>query len=87
MSNTYMNVAVTPRSATVAASINPINALTPAAGYSLDLMQAGRALTQGVSCDFPTELTSCFGGVVPGDPVALQVVGQGLPVVLNVGWK
>jgi hypothetical protein len=86
-SNTYMTVSVTPRSATVAASVNPINALTPAAGYSLDLMQAGRALSQMVSCDFPTELTSCFGGVVPGEPVAVQVVGQGPPVVLNLGWK
>lgn len=86
-SNTYMTVSLTPRSATVAASVNPISALTPAAGYSLDLMQAGRALSQMVSCDFPTELTSCFGGVVPGDPVAVQVVGQGLPVVLNLGWK
>ena len=86
-SNTYMTVSLTPRSATVAASVNPISALTPAAGYSLDLMQAGRALSQMVSCDFPTELTSCFGGVVPGDPVAVQVVGQGPPVVLNLGWK
>jgi hypothetical protein len=86
-SNTYMTVSVTPGSGTVAASINPVNALTPAAGYSLDLMQAGRALSQVVSCDFPTELTSCFGGVVPDDPVAVQVVGQGPPVVLNLGWK
>jgi len=86
-SNTYMTVSVTPHSATVAASINPINAVTPAAGYSLDLMQAGRALSQIASCDFPTELTSCFGGVVPGGPVAVQVVGQGAPVVLNLGWK
>jgi hypothetical protein len=86
-SNTYMTVTVTPRSATVGASLNPINALTPAAGYSLDLMQAGRDLSQVVSCDFPTELTSCFGGVVSGDPVAVQVVGQGSPVVLNLGWK
>jgi hypothetical protein len=86
-SNTYMTVSVTPRSATVAASINPINAFTPAAGYSLDLMQAGRALPQSASCDFPTELTTCFGGIVPGGPVAVQVVGQGSPVVLNLGWK
>jgi hypothetical protein len=86
-SNTYMTVSVTPLSATVAASINPIGALTPAAGYSLDLMQAGHNLAQGESCDFPTELTSCFGGDVPGDPVAIQVVGQGSPVVLNLGWK
>lgn len=86
-SNTYMTVSVTPRGATVAASATSINALTPAAGYSLDLMQPGRALSPAVSCDFPTELTSCFGGVVPGDPVAIQVVGQGPPVVLNLGWK
>ena len=86
-SNTYMTVSVTPRSSTVAASINPVNALAPAAGYSLDLMQAGHDLAQRVSCDFSTELTSCFGGVVPDDSVAIQVVGQGSPVVLKLGWK
>jgi hypothetical protein len=50
-------------------------------------MQAGRALTQMVACDFPTELTSCFEGVTPGQPVAVQLVGRGGPVVLSLAWK
>jgi hypothetical protein len=86
-SHTYMTVSYTPRSATTGATATPVNLLTPAPGYSLDVMQAGRALTQMVACDFPSELTSCFGGVTPGQPVAVQLVGQGGPVVLNLAWK
>ncbi len=86
-SHSYMTVSYTPRSATTEAGATPINLLTPAPGYSLDVMQNGRALSQTVPCDFPTEYTSCFGGVTPGEPVAAQLVGQGGPVVLSLGWK
>ena len=86
-SQIYMTVSYTPLSATTGVTATPINRLTPAPGYSLDVMQAGRALTQMEACDFPTELTSCFGGVTPGQPVAVQLVGRGGPVVLNLAWK
>jgi hypothetical protein len=86
-SQIYMTVSYAPLSATTGATATPINLLTPAPGYSLDVMEAGRALTQMVPCDFPTELTSCFGGVTPGQPVAVQLVGRGGPVVLNLAWK
>jgi hypothetical protein len=86
-SQTYMTVAYTPLSATTGATDTPINLLTPAPGYSLDVMQAGRALTQMAACDFPTELTSCFRGVTPGQSVSVQLVGHGGPVVLNLAWK
>jgi hypothetical protein len=86
-SHIYMTVSYTPRSATTEASATPINLLTPAPGYSLDVMQSGRALTQAVACDFPTEFTSCLGGVTPGEPVTAQLVGQGEPVVLSLAWK
>jgi hypothetical protein len=86
-SHIYMSVSYTPHSATTEASATPINLLTPAPGYSLDVMQSGRTLTQTVACDFPTEFTSCLGGVTPGEPVAVQLVGQGGPVVLSLAWK
>ncbi|MGP0108053.1 MAG: hypothetical protein ACLPR9_04160 [Acidimicrobiales bacterium] len=86
-SQIYMTVSYTPVSATTGATATPINLLTPAPGHSLDVMQAGRALTQMVACDFPTELTSCFEGVTPGQPVAVQLVGRGGPVVLSLAWK
>ncbi len=84
-----MTVSYTPRSATTEAGATPINLLTPAPGYSLDVMQNGRALSQTVPCDFPTEYTSCFGGVTPQANFRsrLQLVGQGGPVVLSLGWK
>ena len=86
-SQTYLTVSYTPTSATTGATDTPINLLTPAPGYSLDVMQAGRALNQMVPCDFPTELTSCFGDVTPGQAVSAQLVGHGGPVVLNLAWK
>jgi len=86
-SQMYMTVSYTPLSATTGVTATPINLLTPAHGYSLDVMQDGRALTQMELCDFPTELTSCFGGAIPGQPVAVQLVGRGGPVVLNLAWK
>ncbi len=86
-SHTYLTVTYTPQSTTTAAEATPVNRVTPAPGYSLDLMQAGRALTASVPCDFPTELTGCFGGVTPGVAVEAQLVGQGATVVLNLEWK
>jgi hypothetical protein len=86
-SHTYLTVMYTPQSTTTAAAATPVNLVTPAPGYSLDLMQAGRALTASVPCDFPTELTACFGGVTPGVPVQAQLVGQGATVVLDLEWK
>ena len=43
-----MSVSYTPRSATTGAGATPVNLLTPAPGYSLDIMQNGRALTRTV---------------------------------------
>lgn len=86
-SQTYLSVSYTPNSATTGATETPINLVTPAPGYSLDVMQAGRALNQMVPCDFPTELTSCFGDVTPGRAVSVQLVGHGGPVILNLAWK
>jgi hypothetical protein len=86
-SQTYLTVMYTPQSTTTAAEAMPVNLVKPAPGYSLDLMQAGRALTGSVPCDFPSELTGCFGGVTPGVPVEAQLVGQGATVVLNLAWK
>ncbi len=85
-SHNYMAVSYTPLSATTGATATPANLLTPAPGYSLDVMQSGRALAQTVPCDFPTEFTACFGGVTPGERVTVQLVGQG-PVVLGLAWK
>jgi hypothetical protein len=82
-----MTVTYTPLSATTGATATPVNLLTPAPGYSLDVMQSGRSLTQMEPCDFPTELTTCFGGVTPGQRVTVQLVGRGGPVVLNLAWK
>ena len=86
-SQTYLTVSYTPLSATTGATDTPINLVTPAPGYSLDVMQAGQALNQMVACDFPTELTSCFGDVTPGQAVSVQLVGRGSPVVLSLAWK
>lgn len=86
-SQTYLTVSYTPLSVTTGATDTPVNLLTPAPGYSLDVMQAGRALSQMVACDFPTELVSCFGDVTPGHVVSVQLVGHGGPVVLNLAWK
>jgi hypothetical protein len=86
-SHTYLNVSYTPQSTTTGADATPVNLLTPAPGYSLDLMQGGRTLTGSVPCDFPTEFTNCLEGVVPGVRVHAQLVGQGATVVLNLAWK
>jgi hypothetical protein len=86
-SQTYLTVSYTPLSATTGATDTPINLLTPAPGYSLDVMQAGRALNQMAACDFPTELSSCFGDVTPGQAVSVQLVGRGSPVVLSLAWR
>jgi hypothetical protein len=86
-SHSYLTVSYTPQSTTTGAEATPVNRLTPAPGYSLDLMQDGRTLSEPVPCDFPTELASCFGGVVPGVRVYAQLVGQGSTVVLSLAWK
>lgn len=86
-SQTSLTVSYTPRSATTGATATPVNLVTPATGYALDVLQAGRALNQMVACDFPTELDSCFGDVTPGQAVSVQLVGQGGPVVLSLAWK
>ncbi len=86
-SHTYLTVTYTPTSTTTAVFAAPVNGLVAAPGYSFDVMQAGRALTQTPTCDFPTDLRSCYGGVTPGVVVSAQLVGQGGPVVFNVGWK
>jgi hypothetical protein len=86
-SQTYLTVSYTPLSATTGATDTQINLLTPAPGYSLDVMQAGRALNQMVACDFFTELSSCFGDVTPGQAVSVQLVGRGSPVILSLAWK
>jgi hypothetical protein len=86
-SHSYLTVSYTPQSDTTGAEATPVNLLTPAPGYSLDVMQSGRTLSESVPCDFPTELTSCLGGVVPGVRVDAQLVGQGATVVLSLAWK
>jgi hypothetical protein len=86
-SHAYLTVTYTPRSTTTGAEATPVNSLTSAPGYSLDVMQGGRTLSESVPCDFPTELTTCLGGVVPGIRVEAQLVGQGSTVVLSLAWK
>jgi hypothetical protein len=86
-SQTNMTVSYTPLSATMGATVTPVNLITPAPGYSLHVVQTGRPITQMAPCDFPTEISSCFGGVTPGQQLAVQLVGDGGPVVLNLGWE
>lgn len=77
----------TPNSTTTAAVATPVHGITLAPGYFVNVTQGGPPLTQAVRCDFPTVLTLCLGGIVPGQPVLAQLVGHGGPVVLNLAWK
>jgi hypothetical protein len=85
--NITVTVSYTPHSATTGATATPVNRLTPAPGYALHVRQGGRALIHMVACDFPTELSSCFGGVAPGQPVEVQLTGHGDPVLVNLAWR
>jgi hypothetical protein len=85
--STSLSVSYTPLSTTTGATVTPAGLVTPAPGYTIAISQAGRLVNHSVSCDFPTELPSCVGPVVPGQLTQLHVAGPGSQVVLYPTWK
>lgn len=83
-------VTYVPGTSTIGVAVSPLGlADTSAApGFVVTPTQAGRALGGTSVCDFPTELNSCIGGVVPQQPVSINVSGPGpSKVSVFLAWK
>jgi hypothetical protein len=88
--NTDMTVTFVPESTTIEDNIAPqgLSDAAPAPGYVATATQDGRSLSSPAACDFPTELDSCIGGVVPDTALAVKVSGPGASkVTVSLAWK
>jgi hypothetical protein len=88
--NTEMNVTFVPETTTIGYNIAPqgLADTVPAPGYVVTATQSGRSLSSPAGCDFPTELDSCTGGVIPSEALTIQVSGPGTSKVgVALAWK
>jgi hypothetical protein len=59
-----------------------------APGIAVGVTQGGTTLSNPAACDFATELDSCIGGVVPDQPVTVNVSGpETSKVELALAWE
>ncbi|HEX4217647.1 MAG TPA: hypothetical protein VHZ02_04725 [Acidimicrobiales bacterium] len=83
-------VTYVPGTATIGLAVSPLGlaASSAAPGFVATPTQADRVLGGTSVCDFPTELDSCVGGVVPQEPVSVDVTGPGASkVAVFLAWK
>lgn len=88
--NTDMTATFVPESTTIGNNIAPLGLAdtAPARGCMAIATQDGRSLISPTGCDFPTELDSCIGGVIPNQVLAIHVGGPGTSkVTVSLAWK
>src|ERR1700733_6556878 len=88
--NVNMTVSYMPDASTTGALVSPAGMADTvrAPGIAVGVTQGGTTLSNPAACDFATELDSCIGGVVPDQPVTVNVSGPGTSKVeLALAWE
>jgi hypothetical protein len=88
--NVTMTVTYVPLTSTTKATVSPAGMADTvrAPEFSVAVTQGAVTLISPTACDFATEADSCLGGVVPNQPVSVNVSGPGTSKVeLALAWQ
>jgi hypothetical protein len=82
-----MTTTFTPAGTSAAAAVYSNNDLSPRPD-AVALSQSGRARRETGKCTFPTEATTCFVGLTPGQPTTVEVLQapKANVAVLGLAW-
>jgi hypothetical protein len=88
--NLDMTVTFVPGSSTIGDVVTPegMADTVAAPGFVATARQGDQTLSSPAACDFATELSSCVRGVVPNEPLSVNVGGPGAAKVdVSLAWK
>jgi hypothetical protein len=88
--NVIMTVTYVPLTSTTSATVSPAGMAdtVQAPEFTVAVTQGGLTLSSPAACDFATEADGCLGGVVPNQPVSVNVRGPGTSKVeLALAWQ